>query len=221
LLRWVGFFALAVLILGTSSASFIATLAGILFTAILYRKVALFVIGMFIVVVTVLINMLVNIDFSVLFPILFPGKSEVEIYTMTGRLQMWEMFFDLISQSPIIGHGFAVLSTGRGQVFADDPHNSIFSVLLGTGLIGLTVVLIYFFRLLREFLRTSFHRLPGAIGCGVGIAAGLVNTLSMTLVFDEWEESSIIFACLNSLFIFFVLLPYRQQKHTASHSTKP
>jgi O-antigen ligase len=128
---------------------------------------------------------------------------------------MWESFFDLILESPTIGHGFAVLSTGRGGVFSADPHNSIFSVLLGTGLIGLIVVLIYFFRLLREFFRTSFLRLPGAIGCGAGLATGLVNTLTMTLVLDEWEESSLIFACLSALLVFFVLLPYRRKNRTS------
>jgi O-antigen ligase len=215
LLKWVGFFALAVVVLGTSSSSFIAVIMGVLFTAMLYRKVALFVIGSLFMLVILLVNMLVTIDLSVLFPVLFPGKSETEIYTLTGRVQMWESFFDLILESPTIGHGFAVLSTGRGGVFSADPHNSIFSVLLGTGLIGLIVVLIYFFRLLREFFRTSFLRLPGAIGCGAGLATGLVNTLTMTLVLDEWEESSLIFACLSALLVFFVLLPYRRKNRTS------
>ncbi len=122
----------------------------------------------------------------------------------------------------MIGHGFAVLSTGRGQVFSTSPHNSIFSVLLGTGLLGFMFAITYVFRALREFFRTSRLRLPGAIGCTAGIIAALVNSLAMPLVFDEWEESSLVFASITAFMVLFVYLPYRQGELTEkAESTKP
>lgn len=213
-MKWFGGFALGALILGTSAASNVAALFGVLLVSFLRRSTALVIISGFILVTLLTLTFIVTIDYSVPTSILFPGKSPEQIYSVHGRLGMWEILFGVFKQSPIIGHGFAVLSTGRGHVFANDPHNSLFSVILGTGFLGALTVLIYSFRLMREFFRTAFHRVPGAIGCTAAICAGLVNSLAMPLVFDEWEESSLVFACMTAFLILFVLLPYRQQHST-------
>jgi O-antigen ligase len=101
-----------------------------------------------------------------------------------------------------------VLSTGRGGVFPSDPHNSLFSILLGTGAIGMTTFLLYTLRLIYEIFKAAFLRLPGATGCAAAISMGLVNSLAMPLIFDEFEESSLVFVCISALFILFVFLPH-------------
>lgn len=144
-----------------------------------------------------------DIDFLIVKKFLFPGKTDHEIVTMTGRTQMWQGFLLLVQKSPIIGHGFAVLSTGRGGFFANHPHNSMFSILLGTGALGMSVFVIFACCFAKEFIQTSFRKVPGAIGCTAAIIAGLINSLAMPLVFDEWEESSLVFACMMS-FLFYL-----------------
>jgi O-antigen ligase len=125
---------------------------------------------------------------------------------------MWKSFLLKILESPVVGHGFAVLSSARGSLFASHPHSSVFSVLLGTGAVGALAFSFYVFRLFRELVRTNLARLPGAVGCASAIAAGLVNSLAMPVIGDQWEESSLVFACLTAFFVLFVVLPYREQR---------
>jgi len=66
-------------------------------------------------------------------------------------------------------------------------------------------------RMGREIRRTAFRNLPGAVGCSAAIIAGLVNSLAMPLVYSEWEESSLVFACIFAFFILFVVIPYSRQ----------
>lgn len=214
LLKWAGIFAFCTLGLGTSSASYIAALIGVVFVAIFHRNTALLLISSFMLLLLFVLNFVVTIDFSTVISILFPGKTAYDISTLSGRTLMWERLFYYVQTSPIIGHGFDVIATARGQLFKTSPHNSLFSILLGTGLLGLLTALFYGYRLFREFFRTTRRHLPGAVGCGAGICTGLANSLSMPLVFDEWLKTSLVFSCITSLLILFVVLPDRQQKGT-------
>jgi O-antigen ligase len=215
-LRRYGLFGLATLALGTSSASIVAACCGILFTALLYRKIMLFLAGCWLLILAFILKFMLGADFSLVKELLFPGKTVHQITTMTGRTRMWQSLFQLVQQSPFIGYGFAVLSTGKRHVFSSNPHNSLFSILLGTGALGMVTFLAYGFRLLREFFRTALQKLPGSVGCASAIIAGLVNSMAMTLVFDKWEESSLVFACLMAFFVLFVFLPQQYKKNSSS-----
>jgi O-antigen ligase len=202
-----GFIGFSVLLIGTSTASFIAVFCGIIFVTIIKRKIVLLIIFSFFLVLFLVIRLIGFDFFASSQAIVFYGKSEDAITTMSGRIHMWQIFLELVQKSPIYGHGFAVLSTGRGGVFASDPHNSLFSILLGTGALGMATFLLYALRLIYEILKAASLRLPGAIGCAAAISMGLVNSLAMPLIFDEFEESSLVFICISALFILFVYLP--------------
>lgn len=212
-LKWYGTLAFAALIIGTSTASFIAALAGIGIIALHYRNFALIGIisgGSLILLFTVLLGSEINTEGLKEF--FFHGMSEKNIYNFHGRLPMWQGFLELVQQSPLYGHGFAVISTGRDTVFSTTPHNSLFSILLGTGLLGLFIAMVYGARAIKEFIQTIRLDLPGALGCSAGLSAALINSLAMPLVFDEWEESSLVFASVTALMVLFVYLPYKQRK---------
>lgn len=209
-LKRYGALSFAAVILGTSTASFIGASVGTAVIAFHYRNIALIIVSLVVFGIGSAVMVLGGGDLSGLQEFFFHGLSTENIYKLHGRLPMWEAFLELVKQSPIIGHGFAVLSTGRGGVFSTNPHNSIFSVLLGTGLLGFMFAITYVLRALREFLRTARLRLPGAVGCTAGILAALVNSLSRPLVFDEWETSSLVFASITAFMVLFVYLPYRQ-----------
>ncbi len=80
-------------------------------------------------------------------------------------------------------------------------------------------VLVYGFRTLGEFLKTVIPRRPGSIGCAAAIAAGLVNSLGMPLVLDEWEESTLVFICVTAFSMLFVYLPYKSKKTMQNKET--
>ncbi|HEC99034.1 MAG TPA: O-antigen ligase family protein [Proteobacteria bacterium] len=207
-LKRYGILSLGALIIGTSAASNIAALCGLVVLLFLYRRLGWVTVAIF------LLSMmfLTGSDFSFFKDILFPGKTEQQISTLGGREQMWETFKIMIAERPFYGHGFAVLSTGRGGAFVSHPHNSLYSVLLGTGAIGALAFGSYLFRLLREGMQTARQRLPGAIGGAGALAAGLVNSLAMPLIGDQYEESSLVFCCMMALFVLFVFLPYMEKR---------
>jgi O-antigen ligase len=216
-LRIYGVFAFTALAIGTSSASNIAALCGVLLLFFFYRKFALLGVGLFVLSLLLMLRFVVDIDFAFVRDLLFPGKTDEQISTMTGRLTIWQMFWTYVLESPLIGHGFAVLTSGRSGTFASDPHNSIFSILLGTGFLGFLTFLFLVFKLAREIILTAFRKQPGAIGCAAALVAGLINSMAMPLVYAEWEESSLVFACIFSLFILFVVIPYIKQRRVKFH----
>ena len=210
-LKWFGLFAFAALALGTSASSNVAATFGVLLVAVLSRNVMMFVICGFLLILFLSISFLGVIDFdgSVIKVALFPGKTEEQIYSLHGRLAGYKGLLRVFYDSPIIGHGFAVLTTVKGYVFSNAPHNSLLSVLLGTGLVGMLPVLVYVFRTLRELLKTVIPRRPGSIGCAAAIVTGLVNSQGMPLVLDEWEESTLVFICVTAFSVLFVYLPHK------------
>jgi len=65
------------------------------------------------------------------------GQTPKQFTQLSGRMYFWPLVFEYVKQSPIIGHGFYAsqrLLLGRSSV-----DNSYLEVLLGMGLIGLTV----------------------------------------------------------------------------------
>ena len=206
-LKRYGLFYLFALVLGTSSASFIAAICGFLFLMFIKKNFKLFFGGSFILALMVL----VGIDVTVVNKLIFYGKSEVHIATLDGRTHMWENYFHYVMMRPIFGSGFAVIKDHAGAIISSDPHNSFFSIVLGTGAVGFTIVLVYGIRLTKEFFRSIHLNVPGAYGCGCALLTGLINSLSMSFIFDEWEESTLVFANVSALFILFVYQYYQQR----------
>lgn len=221
ILRWVGFVALAVLVLGTSAGSNVAASFGVLIVAFLRRNTALIFIGCILLLVMLPVFLFGEIDDSAVAVrgVLFPGKSEAQIYSLRGRVPFWKQMFTVFLDSPFFGHGFAIFTTGRGRVLPGNPHNSLFSVLLGTGILGMLAVIVYGFRLLREFYRTTVKRLRGAVGCTAAICTGLINSLSTPLVLEQWEEASFVFAAMTAFSILFVYLPFKSKEKEQKKKT--
>jgi O-antigen ligase len=206
LLRY-GTFGLATLVLGTSTASYAAAAWGALLILLLRRNVLLGLVGGWVLAIV----LVMGLDLSGFGEALMFGKSEQDYATLSGRTLIWDELFRFVKQSPLIGHGFAVLSTGRGQVFSSQPHNSVFSILLGTGFIGLSIVIAFLVKLIADSLRCLKFLRPGAIGCICAINAALVNSLAMPLIFDEWEESSLALTAFLAFFASKVVIPVRKE----------
>jgi len=85
-LTWFALFALGPLILGTSAASNVAALLGVLLVALLYRNKMLIIISGTILFIFVPLSLLVSFEYSLFSSIIFPGKTEEDIYTLHGRI---------------------------------------------------------------------------------------------------------------------------------------
>lgn len=193
--------------LGTSSGSILAVLGGCCLVLFFNRNYTL--VSIFTCIGIIILSL--DIDLALLKQIIFYGKSEQAVRTGTGRFIMWQDYFHVFLKKPFLGFGFAVLSTAKGSVISSQPHNSLFSAALGTGIIGISFVFAFLVKVFFELIQTIMKRIPGGVGSAAAIATGFANSLSNPYLFDKWEESSLTFSCLLAFFILFVLLPYRQK----------
>lgn len=197
--------------LGTSTASNIATMAGVAVILFFAKSKKLLIWAVVISIILVPVALVVETDADAISRTLLGGKSTQDVVELDNRAHLWELLFAHYLDSPLIGSGFAVISTGRGGLSSASTHNSVLSVLLGTGLLGAFFLIGYLSRLARESLGPARARQPGSIGVAAALVAGIVNSLAMPMIMDEWEESSLVFVSFASLAVFWVYLPWRSE----------
>jgi len=203
LLRNYGMFSLGIAILGTSTTSYIAILAGIVVVLFLSRRLGL----LLTLVLTGVLIYLYTEGLDYIISILSPGKSQETILTMTGRSRLYAEYNDMVAESPYIGHGFSIGSR-IAEIRVQSTHNFIYSILLGTGALGMVLFVLYLLKLFRESLRTSRNELIGAVGCAGALCSGITNSLAIPFICDAWIPPSFVYAAISALFALFVYLPH-------------
>jgi hypothetical protein len=138
--------------------------------------------------------------------ILSPNHSEQIVFSFHGRSMLWELYAQEILNSPIFGHGFAV-SSRLASFYSNNTHNGLFAVALGTGAIGLLIVLWGAYRYTCETASSGYIDAPGAIGCTAALTAACVNNMSISFIGENWRAPSLLFILFLSLHLFFVLKP--------------
>jgi hypothetical protein len=199
-LRWGGAIGLMGIVVGTSSASNIAAICGLLVILAVTGHFRAAVWASLLGGMLLVLMRLLDLSWWDLFSWMFPGKSLEKVEGFSGRKQGWEHALELFLESPAIGRGFAV-SGSESTAAKALPHSSIVGVLAGTGIAGLTLVALFLTRLFGECSRAVARGRVGAVGLSAGLATGLVNSLSMPIILDQWEESSIVFVFLASLLV--------------------
>lgn len=185
---------------GTSSASLISALVGVGVAAMLSRhhQRQLFLIAMLVGIFLVLGGA------DVIKHLIFYGKSEAGIERLSGRAYFWQGYIKEFADSPLIGHGFAVSARISTYWRTTNTHNSILSVLLGTGLVGMAIVVRATLCWGWDALRVARRGQKGSIGCTAAICAGLVNSLSVAFLGETWMMSTYSFICVLALFSLYV-----------------
>jgi len=154
-----------------------------------------------------IIGVLLAISFAPLSSLrdfLLPGKTDTQIETLHGRVHLWEQYMADFMANPILGRGFAV-SARMSESYATNTHNSVFAVLAGTGLAGMAVVSMGMAKGVKESMKTLKARPDGSIGCIAGLTAGLVNSLSVPVFLEQWRLSSVTFASILAIHLFWVV----------------
>lgn len=179
------------LILGTSSASYISFLCGLILLLSSTKKGIN--IGKTIVVIGCIL-LLWHFASEDIMKYVFYGHSEEQIEGGTGRFDIWQQFIDGWKQSPWLGYGYIVgernLSLMGGMEYIFSAHNGFLSVLINTGIIGCVIFGIFVIRTLYYgYIVTIypnscryFGTVYFAVFCGI-----LVNNMSYPALGSDWN----------------------------------
>lgn len=207
----------ATIILGTSSASWLSLIIGLLFFFGTRQKG----VNIFLIIFTALFFYVVwNIFEESIFHIIFGNKSAAQISSGTGRQQLWEAYIKGWKESPWLGHGFIVGEKGaiasKYILFATNTaHNMMISVLINTGIIGMVFWLMFLWKQCKTCWVNSLRENPYALICFPAIVAMLVNANSFPVIGSEWSPvSPPIYALI--IFIFSFIPSYQKEEENES-----
>lgn len=131
--------------------------------------------------------------------VILQNSDDKKLTEMSGRKMLWESYKEVFAERPWAGQGFAV-SARIGRIATTNTHNSAWAVLLGGGIIGAAFVVTAGLRFSREVLvALKRTRGPGLSGCTAAFCAGVLNSLSLSLLGETWIPPTYVF------FLFFAL----------------
>lgn len=134
---------------GTSTASYIACLAGLILLYSSNKYGFNIPNAIFVIVLCMLLYIFAG---DIVYSFIKAGHSDAEMQSGTGRNIIWEASFMSFQDNPILGSGFVIGERELGPKYGFDfhqlsAHNSFLSVLVNTGLIGF----FFFIRLLYKW----------------------------------------------------------------------
>lgn len=141
---------------------------------------------------------------------LFPGKSMEQVTSMHGREFLWQTYINLLWENSLHGYGFGVIARYGAEFGINSTtnmHNGYLEVLLGTGIIGALLFLLWLLRLGLE-LRVAYRtRRPGAIGIIGAFVMLLANNMSKSIVGGAFDASFAAAVVLIGFAFFHVYRP--------------
>lgn len=143
---------------------------------------------------------------------LFPGKDLENIESMSGRMAMWQGYLQGIMERPIQGWGFPTgekeyLRMAFDRIVVMSAHNSLISVAINTGLVGLGVFLIAMFDTARWSFRGAALQHPEARVLMAVLAAAYLNSMSYPVIGSHWFWTSTFFFGYVAYGAFYVWQP--------------
>lgn len=196
-------------VLGTSSATNISVVFGLILLALFTNRKD--------VQISVLILLTLSLpifftfgDISQIQEILFPGKDINSITMMTGRVVMWTEYIEMIYEHPYFGWGFSVLSR-IAEHARTNAHNSILSILSGMGMAGGIIFIIFLVRSSFSIFKNRNRKMKGSVGGGIAFAAALMNSMSISIIGEGAAPATLSFVVL--LAFYFLNVNGRHQQY--------
>lgn len=146
---------------------------------------------------------------------LLSGRSIEEASTLTGRMYLWNAYWNAFLESPFIGHGFAIVARigdQFGGLATTNAHNGFIEAGAGLGLIGFALLLYYCIRLVLEAMAASRLRIIGGLGSLVAIVMMLVNNNSKSILGGAYDPTLVGIFAMLAFFHSFTLRAARQQE---------
>ena len=194
-------------LLGTSAGSNIAFLVGFSVVGVMQKSHKRYI-YILIVICALLILYVSGSLHSFWWDIMLYGKTEDSLIQLGGRRSMWNIYWELIKQKPILGHGFGVISRlgdKFGTVSTTSAHNGIIEIMLGTGMTGITVMALWLVKLFKDIAVTIRANSKGAIGSTGAFIVASANNMTMPVYGGIWSPVVTAFLVFYALFILFVL----------------
>lgn len=186
-LKWLIFFHAFAFITGTSSASYIAFLIGLIFYFSAGRKKINVGKTFFICVLAYIFYAVAEDTIN---SYVFYGKNQHQIESGTGRVSIYNACFEAWKASPIFGHGFLVGERSLSQyglgLQVISAHNTFLSVLVNTGIIGLILYLLFWLRLGVRLIKLM-GKTVYVVVLIPAIVAAFVNANAFPAIGSDWN----------------------------------
>jgi len=137
-------------------------------------------------------------------------KQYDNVGSLHGRKILWTDYWQASQKRPLLGYGFAIGAREAGKIYNTNAHNMFFGALLSIGWIGVCFGALFFFAFARELLMHRHHKNPVWLACASAIAAGCLNSMSVSIIGEQFNLAAVIFLSLLGLHLFF-LKTKRQQ----------
>jgi len=128
--------------------------------------------------------------------VVFEHRSEQTIHNITGRTALWMDMFEGFKKSPWTGVGFAVGPHTLGHGGYSNSHNFIVSSAVGTGALGLLILLVYVWTQCRELWCNRAWARAGGAGTLACVLAAWTNSLTFPVLFDQWTCTAVVLCAL-------------------------
>lgn len=179
---------LGILVLGTSTATFVAVSVALAFSTLFYSRFR----WMILTVITGVVALILVTGANGLMNLIFFGKSESNIATATGRTLVWEWSWNQLLTRPITGFGFAYgdayarIHNSEG-LRAQHMHNAFLSSAMNCGLPGLVLFALFWRAFVSWILRSPAGKERNAILFGA--LALFVNSFGIQSVSSPVSEA--------------------------------
>ena len=177
-------------VLGTSSASNVSLIVGVLMVTVASRRGAVSVGKLLL--LSLMLFFIFTRGFDAIRPYVFPGKEMKNIRSMTGRTSVFTDFLEAVEKRPIIGYGFAsgersipVRGT-RGIAITNSTHNEIISVVVNTGVVGLLFFGMGLLNIGHALYRADWLGNGFAYPILMAMIVGLLNSMTAPMIGSSW-----------------------------------
>ena len=188
------------MVLGTSSGTYIAFICGVLVMFSTNKKGVKIIQA---VTVAVIAYFVYESAYDFIAQYIYYGHDQNAIEGGTGRYEIWALFIDAWKESPWLGYGYIVGERNFGVIgdrdFIFSAHNGYISVLINTGLIGMSIFLYYTLQTIFRSLNKSQISNPAqsiASVCFAALIGLLVNNISYPAFGSDWNHTFPPMMCL-------------------------
>ena len=200
---------LVAVVFGTSAASNISLIVGILMIAA--SKGRAISIGR-LALLSVVVFFVLTWGFEAARPYLFPGKTTEHVRSLRGRALLFEDFLGAFQERPLLGHGFASGEKSvqvYGYRVVNSTHNAILSVAVNTGIVGLLFFCTGFYRVVSTLYKADLAGYRVAYPILVAMIVGLFNSMAYPLVGSDWRYTTTPFLGIVAYASIFVAPMYQ------------
>lgn len=195
----------------TSTTSFVSTIFGVIIYFVFSRlqgKILFIVATLFIAIAFYIIQ------FNP-FDWVMGLKTERQIFTITGRIPVWEWVIEeKISRQPILGFGFAIGDTlGRGAptLAMYHMHNTFLAALANLGIVGLFLLLMSYFVMMNDgWLHTTGNVRAMCMAAGLAM---IMNSLTIPSI-----SSALSFPWIGHMLVFAIISMGNRRKSSKVHN---